>query len=219
MSYKYINRCVAWTLFLLVIIVPLLGWLQLYQWQPIFTARSIFSLLGIWAWSIMWTHYILGALRIRYPQVLKKDKIYGQVSAWLVLSLLLLHPGLLGYTQYQALGLTGTEGFNAYVGASSEIFITYGAIALLLFLSYEIFMRIHHYEKIKKYWAFVSASQMVAMLLIFIHGLGVGQSLQVSWMQSYWILLGLLLIPSFYIVGKDDWVKTKNAKNTDASSE
>lgn len=206
MRYLHNNRYITWLLFILVIIVPLLGWLQLYQWQPVFTPRSIFPLLGIWAWSIMWTHYIVGAIELRYPGTIAKNK-YGQISAWFVLGLLLLHPGLLGYVQQQELGLVGNEGFVAYVGASSEIFVTYGIIALLIFLSYEIFMRIRHHERIQKYWGFVSVSQMIAMVLIFVHGLGVGQSLQIPWIRGYWIFLGVLLMPAFYIIGKHDWKK------------
>lgn len=208
------SQYLPWLLCVAVIAVPFFGWLELYQWQPVFNVRSIFPLLGLWAWSVMWTHYVLGALRIRYPEKLTKDTVYGRVSAWLVLILLLLHPGLLGYNQYQQLGLIGIDGFYAYVGVSSEVFITYGSIALLMFLGFEIFMRIKRYTHIDKYWGLVSVSQMIAMSLIFVHGLGVGHILQIPWLRGYWVLLGLLLIPAFYIVGKDDWHKQNKARRT-----
>jgi|AntRauTorckE6833_2_1112554.scaffolds.fasta_scaffold00077_20 hypothetical protein len=57
---------------------------------------------------------------------------------------------------------------------------------------------------VQKNWRWVSLSQMIAMGLIFIHGLGVGQNINSGWLELYWIMLGLLLF-SLLIVGKDDW--------------
>jgi len=198
-------RYTPWFLFVAVLVIPLALWLELYNWQPVFTPLALFPLLGVWAWSIMWTHHILGALTVRYPDKLKTNHIYGSVSGWLVLLLILLHPGLLAYEQKNSLGLLPPESFNAYAAPSMELFITLGFIGLVLFLSYEIFDRLRHSKLLRAHWIWISLSQLLAMLLIFIHGINLGQSVLSGYGGVYWVMLGVTLVPALYIVVRNDW--------------
>ncbi len=204
---------VPWLLFGIVLIVPFLGWLNTYEWNPVFTARSLFPLLGVWAWSIMWTHYAYGYLRLTSPEVFKKNEAYSRVSAWFVLAFLLLHPLLLAWSQFQALGLFPTESYYVGVAPTLRIFVTFGLIALPIFLSYEIFMRLRGANWVKRIWGWISLTQITAMVLIFTHGISIGQTVLRGWTLGYWILLGVLLVPAFYVVGKDDWRQQQSARS------
>lgn len=212
---NYFFRHIHWLLFVTVIGIPFLLWLDLYSWQPVFTPLSLFPLLGVWAWSIMWTHYILGALSIVYPDKINSNSLYGHVSGWLVLLLILLHPGLLAYEQHSQLDLLPPESFYASVAPSMAPFMTLGMIGLVLFLSYEVFHRLRHSIFLRSNWIWVSLSQVAAMVFIFFHGINIGQSVLSGIGSAYWIMLGVTLVPAMYVVVRYDW-KMQQQHNTNS---
>lgn len=196
----------SWLLLVIVLGVASTAWGNNIHWHfDLVNIYIFFPLLGLWAWSIIWTHYALGALSI--AKKIPIPALYRKVTYALVLGLILLHPGLLAYAQWQKNGSLppGSE-FN-YVASSLRLFIVFGFVALLAFLFYEVIRRFRSRPLVNKYWGFISLSQMVAMILIFLHALRLGQNLQSGWFRFYWLVLGLLLIPCFIIVGKHDWSK------------
>src|SRR6478735_3876600 len=78
--------------------------LAIFRWYDVRLAGGgqlgpydLFPLLGLVAFTLMWSHYVSGALR-RYLDVPKRAlRVYFEVTAWVVLALILLHPGLLWY--------------------------------------------------------------------------------------------------------------------------
>lgn len=142
----------------------------------------------------MWTHFVIWELRRLKPE-LPKDVLYSKVSGILVFALLLLHPGILAFEQYrQGLGLPPAS-FYSYAGEASAWLIMLGSIGLTGFLFFEIIVRFEKNEKVKMIWWFVNIIQTLAMTSIFFHGLNLGGDLHGGWFRTYWILLGLLLVP------------------------
>lgn len=195
----------AWFLFTLSIIVPFVAWGSRLGWNTnALTLYSIFPLLGLWAWSVMWTHYAYGSILILDDNA-QKDQAYKRASGWFVLITLLLHPGLLALAQWQNTATLPPESYYQYVGQAFAIYITIGFVAINAFLAFEILERLRKKELVRRYWKWVSLSQTIAMILIFVHALAIGQDLVSGWFQFYWVVLGALLIPCFGLVLRYDW--------------
>lgn len=199
------GRLIPWLLFVIVTIVPFLAWSYTRSWNyESLTLITIFPLLGLWAWGIMWTHYAYGGLRLVFPS-LQKNKTYSKLSGALVLALILLHPVLLAASQWQNTKSLPPGSIYSYVLPEHKIYILLGTIGLILFLSFEIFERIKNNPYIKKHWKWISLSQMLAMVLIFFHALSIGSAYYIGWFEFYWVVLGALLIPCFGLIGRADW--------------
>lgn len=189
-----------WTLVTLAIILPVIVWgepkgwnfdsLTLYQWFPLF---------GIVAWTLMVTHYIAGAIRLKNPR-LEKPRYYSGITASVVLGCLLLHPGLLAYAQWKNDKGLPPASYYTYAGPALKLAVVLGLIALLIFLSFEFFKRAKHWPVIKSYWWLISLTQSLAMTLIFVHGLRLGSQLESGWFVVLWYICGLALLSCFYII-------------------
>lgn len=201
----------AWTIFAVVTVIAFYVWGESRGWDFVnLSAISLFPVMGLWSWSIMWTHYAVGAKRIVGSQ--KRNVLYSKISAWIVLFLILLHPGLLFLGMYQTVGLFPPKSYYAYVGDSMVWAVMLGVLALMAFLGYEVLHRMKGKPLVKRNWFYISLSQAIAMGLIFIHSIALGQNLQSGWFRIYWFVLGALLLPCFYVVLRDDWQKSKKIK-------
>ncbi len=197
----------VWGIFGISVLLPLISWgsglewalgeLSIYQWFPLF---------GMVAWMIMWTHFFTYALRTKLGD-LKTPKHYSQITGYVVLSAILLHPGLLAYAQWRNGEGLPTGSYYAYAGESLKLAIAMGMTGLLIFLSFEFFNRMRKNLTVKKYWTLVSLSQSLAMTLIFFHALRLGVNLGSGWFKGVWIIYGIALIPCFYIIHKRDFSK------------
>lgn len=165
---------------------------------------SVFPLLGLWAWSLMWTHYMYGTLGL-VSDKFARSKRYKQITGYLVLALILLHPLLLISRLYEDTGAKPPDSYINYVGEANKLFVLFGTLSLISFLAYELLHRLRKLAVIRRVWILVSAAQAVAMVLIFIHGLKLGSHLYGGWFQAYWVLLGCLLIPCFAVILRHDW--------------
>lgn len=203
-----LTKLTPWLLFLVVVLLGCGAYFSDQNWEigAVFSSGlSIFPLLGIIAWSVMWTHFVYGALRIKYK--LPKNKIYSVSSGWLVLILILLHPGLLLLENYRSAQLLPPKSILIYTGESLLWAVLIAELALLIFLSYEVFNRIRDKAIIKKNWFWISLSQMLAMTLIFVHSLALGQNLKEGWFRYYWILMFVILVVCFVIIIKAELKK------------
>ncbi len=206
------SKLLPWLFLLVVTLLPLLVWASNLGWRlKSVTTLTLFPFLGLWAWSIMWTHYAYGSLRIVYPE-LQKNKIYSKITGYLVLGLILLHPGIVALSQWKFQHKLPPGSYYGYVDSSMKLFIVFGAIALLTLLSFDVFERLKHKAIVQRNWHWVSFSQMLAMLLIFVHSLELGQTFSSSWFEFYWVALGALLIPCFGLIGRLDWQSVKKLK-------
>jgi len=184
-------RSLAWGLTVLVAFVAIIGWGQSLQWQlDSLSSYQIFPLLGLIAFSLLWSHYMVGALQ-RY---LKLDhavfKNYYELTGYAVLLAILLHPGLLIWQLWQdGVGLPPNS-YLTYVGKSMHATVILGTISLVLFLAYEL-RRIFGN---KSWWKYISSASDIGMLLIVIHSLRLGSQLQYGWLQTVWYFYGISLI-------------------------
>jgi hypothetical protein len=195
----------TWSLFGLSILLPFIAWGSRLNWElGDINGYQLFPLLGLLAWMIMWGHYVTGAFRVN-DNSLTKPAGYGAVSGWIVLACILLHPGILAIEQSRNGAGLPLQSFFDYVGQNFTLAILIASISLIIFLSYEVFDRIKNRPGIKKWWWAISISQILAMILIYVHALRLGTDVMSGWFMAVWILYGLVLIPNFYIVLRGDF--------------
>lgn len=184
----------------IILLIPVvLYWLDARNWSLSgLSAVSLFPLLGLIAFSMMWLHLMVAALKKLRPEMFDY-RVYYKKTGSIVLSLILLHPILLIYS---SLDTGGT--FLDYAGDSGKIFIAFGSLALLSFLVYEVADRLKERPTIKDNWQYIVAMNRVAFILVFVHGLQLGQHLQSGWLRSLWIFYGVTTAAYFVWVYKHE---------------
>ncbi len=186
------DSVVQWVLGILVTVMAVLAWASVrLNNSGALTIYDIFPLLGLVAFSLMWTHYIHGALRRYIGQKIVTKDVYWYVSSGVVLACLLLHPALLSFGLWRdGLGLPPLSYMTAY--ESMRLAIILGSLSLTIFLAFEL----HRWFRNKKWWRYVEVAQFVGMLAIFVHALSLGGELDVAWFAVIWWGYGLTLIAS-----------------------
>ncbi len=173
-----------------VIGLAALAWVQGVRGE--LTPYVLFPLLGIVAWVLMWMHYVSGSLK-RYLGLDGNDTLlrgYAKVTGYIVLCLLLLHPGLLYIALYNdGLGLPPYSAFAVYQTLGMRIALILGSVALTAFLLFELGRWFRH----KGWWRYIEWANVAAMGLIFIHGLLIGGGIT-GWFRVVWVALGLALV-------------------------
>jgi len=185
-----IFQIATWCLGAVVTALAVIVWGQSFNWHLSFDAYLLFPVLGLVAYSLMWTHYVAGTARQLIhlpPQVLRA---YYRYTGYAVLILICLHPGLLIYQRFRdGFGLP-PHSYESYVAPGLGWVTLLGTASLLVFLAFE-FHRI--YGK-RSWWHFVTEAGDVAMLAIFYHGLRLGLQLQNGWYRSVWWFYGITLV-------------------------
>lgn len=179
-----------WVLTTVVSLLALYVWASSLAWN--FSGLSIyqiFPVLGLLAWSIMWSHYMAGSWRKRMlPAGSLKD--YFRITGYAVLMLILLHPGLLIYQRFRdGFGLP-PKSYETYVAPSMAWITLLGSVSLLVFLAFEL----HRWFRNRKWWKYVVYAGDAAMVAIFYHGLQLGTQLRVPWFRWVWWFYGISLI-------------------------
>lgn len=155
------------------------------------TSYDLFPLLGLVAFSLMWTHYIVGALRRNLNVEIKENRNYFKITGLVVLFMILLHPAILIASLYKdGFGLPPGSYLAVYSEPVMKGAIMLGTMSLLLFLAFEFQGK----YKNKAWWKYVDYLQILAMFLIFYHGLTLGRELTVGWYKAVWYFYGLSLI-------------------------
>jgi hypothetical protein len=179
-----------WLLTAIVSLLALFVWGDSLAWH--FSGLStyqIFPVLGLLAWSIMWSHYMTNFMRSSFMHG-KKMPEYFRFTGYAVLVLIVLHPGLLIYQRFRdGFGLP-PKSYETYVAPGMGWITLLGSVSLLVFLAYE-FKR--WYEN-RKWWKYVVSAGDVAMLAIFYHGLELGTQLHVQWFRYVWFFYGICLV-------------------------
>jgi hypothetical protein len=197
-------RIFEWGLGSVVTLLAVIAWWQ--QVQPLRGTVDIynfFPLLGLIAFSLIWTHFIIGAVaraaRVRYER-----GFYSVITMGMVLALIILHPSLLSYGLYRdGFGLPPGSLFQVYQADIVAIIIA--EISLAIFLAYELKRKFAH----AAWWKYLEAIQGVAMVGIFYHSLTLGSTLQqVGWYRGVWWLYGITLVVSVAYV----WSITRRRK-------
>lgn len=147
-------------------------------------AYSLFPLLGLTAFTLMWSHYIVGALRLALGESKSVTKSFRVITGWIVLAALLLHPSLLVYSLWRdGFGLPPGSYLDNYVASGLGWAAMLGVLALLVFLAFEL----HRWFEDRKWWKWIEHLSDIAMLMIILHGLNLGAELQSGWFRALWL--------------------------------
>ena len=181
----------AWTLAGSVSLLAFIVWGQSYGWKfNMLNAYQLFPLLGLLAFSLMWSHYISGAIRqyLKFsPQTLKT---YFESTALVVLALILLHPGILILQRFiDGFGLPPGS-YSSYVAPGLGWLTLLGTASLAAFLLFEL----RRFYSKRSWWKYVLYLNDIAMVAVFYHGLRLGSQLQISWYRTLWFFYGITLI-------------------------
>jgi hypothetical protein len=154
------------------------------------TPYSSFPLLGLLAFSLMWTHYIGGTLR-RYLGYAKfQTQTYFTLTSWVVLILILLHPAIFVTALFlDGFGLPPFSYLSVYTATASRIALLLGTLSLIAFLAFEL----HRKYAEASWWKYVELANIFAMYAIFYHALTLGGELGQIWYKAIWYIYGITL--------------------------
>lgn len=177
----------------LIVGIGFLAWFQ--ELPDEMNKYTLFPLLGLMAFSLMWMHYVGGSLK-RYLGLADDKKLlsrYFRITSLVVLALILLHPGLLSIGLFQdGYGLPPVGAWEAYSTTVARIGLLLGSVSLTAFLLFEL----GRWFRQKKWWKYIEHASAVAMTFIFMHALILGGDLVLGWFRFVWIIIGWALVMS-----------------------
>lgn len=178
-------RFISWLIGILAVLPAAIAWLQGVDGElGGLTAYELFPLFGLVAFTLMWSHYIVAALRLAYGFDKSVMKRFWQVTSWIVLGAIVLHPSLLIFTLWRdGFGLPPDSYLENYVAPSLKWAAALGSFSLLVFLAYEL----HRWFKDKSWWRYVQAASDICVFLILIHGFSLGGDLASGWFRTVWL--------------------------------
>ena len=182
----------AWSLTVFVSTISVINWGNAISWDiDSLSMLTIFPLLGLIAFSIMWSHYIVSAMR-QYLKINKTVlKNYIEITGFIVLFLIILHPALLSIGLFRSgLGLPPGSYTNGYImpGASWATFL--GTLSLLIFLAYELRRKFSN----KSWWKYISFATDAGMVAVIVHALKLGQNLQAGFLKYVWYFYAITFL-------------------------
>jgi hypothetical protein len=180
----------SWVLGAGVIAVAITAWSEVRLTGRELTAYDFFPVLGLSAFGLMWTHYVTGALRRILKQPPSTLRVYFAVTSWIVLALILLHPGIFVTKLWlDGLGLPPVSYLTLYQDTFMRIALLLGTLSLLTFLAFELRRK---YSK-ASWWKYVEYANVAAMFAILYHGFTLGQELSLSWLRGVWLFYTVTL--------------------------
>lgn len=182
----------AWLLTLLAVGISTLAWYQgLRLGLRGINSYELFPLFGLIAFSVMWSHYIMAALRSALHIDKAVLKTYFETTSWIVLVSLLLHSGLLMWQLWRdGFGAPPGNVLESYVAPVLHGAVIIGAISLVAFLLYE-FRRLF---ETKAWWKWLQYASDVAMLGVLYHGWQLGSHIREGWYQAVWVAYAITLV-------------------------
>lgn len=186
---KY-HRQFEWALGVFVVLTSILVWLETREpAESTITIYDIFPPLGLIAFGLMWTHFVMDGVRRFFGIEAPKSGLYKTLSFGIVLGLLILHPGLLWIGLYNdGYGLPPASHVAAY--QNQLLAVGLGTIGLMIFLAFEL----RKWFSKKSWWKFVQWAQIVGMAAIFFHAVELGDELREDWFGLVWAFYGITLV-------------------------
>ena len=182
---------IAWTLAAAVCLIAIIAWGGSYGWHltPL-SPYQLFPLLGLLAFSLMWSHYITIAMRDLLGVEPGVFVSYFKLTGYAVLGLICLHPSILIYQRFRdGYGLP-PHSYESYVAPGLGWITLLGTASLSVFLAFEL----HRLYGSRSWWHYVADASDVAMLAIIYHGLRLGSQLQHGWFRGVWIFYAITLV-------------------------
>jgi hypothetical protein len=193
----------AWALSALTVTLGFIAWGQQRSWQfGSLSTYTLFPLFGLLAFGLMWSHYVVAAVR-KYLALDKKVlKTYIETTSLGVLAMILLHPGLLIWQLWRdGFGLPPGSYITNYVAPGLGWVALLGTVSLLVFIAYEL----RRVFEDRPWWKYIQYASDAAMLAIFYHSLRLGSTLQNDWLRGVWYIYAasfLLVLIYLYIPNK-----------------
>lgn len=180
----------TWALGVAVVVAGLAAWSATRLVDGEIGRYELFPILGITAFSLMWTHYVSDALRRKLGYDDSVIRQYFKITAWIVLVCILAHP-LLFYVQLyrDGLGVPPESYLMVYTDAVSRFALILGTLSLFAFLAFEL----HRKFKDASWWRFVEYANVVAMFAIFYHALRLGGEVASGWFRVLWFFYAITL--------------------------
>lgn len=177
--------------YLLVTALSILAWNSFFKGS--LTGFSVPSLLAILAFGYMWLHYLSGYLKSSLKMQLD-TRLSLKISQVFVLLAIVAHPiAIASRLSESGYGSPPSSFEKAFPGKT--IFIALGTVSLIAFLTFE-FKKI--LAKKPAIWELVLKLNDLAMLLIILHGFGLGLVVNSTWFRFVWLLYGLSLLYFYY---------------------
>lgn len=171
--------------------VSIAAWGAMNQWQfDRLTAYTVFPLLGLMAFSILWSQYVVLAIA-KYTDTQDRLGRYFSTTGWIFLLAIFLHPGLLVWRLWHdGFGLPPESYLRHYVAPGLEWAALLGSVSFLIFLAYEL----RRWYADKAWWKYIVYATDVAALAIFVHSINLGATVQSGWFRAIWIFYGVTLV-------------------------
>jgi len=201
-------RVFVWSLTTATVALAVLAWGEGVHWQifPISTL-GLFPLFGLTAFSIMWSQYMASAGR----QLLKLNsavlKRYYDITGYIVLIAILLHPGLLTWQLWRNGGGLPPGSELSYVLPSLKAFIILGMINLIILLLFEL----RRVFASRHWWRYMTYLVDIVMLSIFVHAFRLGSQIQSGWFRAVWLFYGASLIICLAYIYNQKFVTKRQA--------
>ena len=181
-------RLIEWLLGAAAVLLPVIAWMADKDLGNL-TIYEIFPPLGLIAFGVMWTHFVMGALRRYSGATGMKNNAYLTISMGVVLALIVLHPGLFWLALYlDGYGLPPQSYTELY--ATQLGFLMLGTLSLMIFLAYEL----KRWFGNKGWWKYVELAQIAGMIGIYVHALGLGNELASGWFSVVWVIYGITFV-------------------------
>ncbi len=180
----------AWSLSFVVCLLAILFWGHDYGWKllPI-NNYVLFPLLGLLAFSLMWSHYVAYALRQMLGLKPAALSYYFKTTSWAVLVLICLHPGLLIFQRFRDHAGLPPGSYESYVAPGLGWVTLLGTVCFCVFIAFEF----RHIFRGRWWWHYVVDAGDAAMLGILYHGLRLGQQLH-GWFLDVWWFYAVVLV-------------------------
>lgn len=199
-SKNFKVQLVAWSLALMVSLISIYAWGDYREWNITpYSSYTLFPLLGLLAFGLMWTHYIMGTIRDLLKVNEKVLKPFYACTGYAVLLLICLHPGILIIQRFLDGAGLPPGSYKTYVAPSLAWVTLFGSACLLIFLAFEL----HRFFEKKTWWHWVVDASDFAMLAIAYHGLVLGRTLSQEWFKVIWFIyastLLIVIIRKYYL--------------------
>ena len=179
-----------WFLSGIVALVAIYVWGHSFAWNlGAINSYQFFPVLGLIAYSLMWSHYMIGFLKGNLLKDLDLVR-YFRYTGYGALAAIVLHPSILVYQRFRdGYGLP-PHSYETYVAPGMAWITLLGTAGLLAFLAFEL----RRWYGKRPWWKYVISAGDIAMLAIFYHGLRLGSQLQGGWFQFVWWFYGITLV-------------------------
>lgn len=147
---------------------------------------TLFPLLGIIAFFLLWTHSIIGVFE---PWLRKRMDVdaYVHWTSLTILASIVLHPLLL---------LISIKFDFVSLFSYNPLPITLGVVGFFLLITYDIGKALRSREFFSRNWNTILLVSTVGFILIFFHSLMLGSHLQAGPQRALWIFFGVTAILS-----------------------